>query len=313
MKSVKCLFVLAALVLSAGMAGADPTDIIWRSPQERMNILSDSQPWGSDFQLELGSFKAGFTPAATNTAQWATNWVAASRTNYNQSLTNSPRGGFAGSYTFTSNNGPITNGGNAYIWGFGGSELAGQWILLQKTNGSAWRWPNPAALFPPPLLWSTGSAETLLGTINTNTNAPFHLQTVTVANSALPPTTWAQWAESQLGQTNHGNSDYNSNGITDIWEYALHADGSGRDPDPASWLQQAEVGGERYLEIHIPRRRDHPANYTVEVSNDLQNWASGPSYTEVVGDTMEALVVRDKLPIGEGGDRRFMRVRVSVP
>lgn len=308
MRSVKCLFVLVALVFSAGMASADPTTIIWRSPQNRLNILSDSQPWGGDFQLELGAFKNGFTPTATNTDQWATNWVGVSRTNYNV-----PNSTFAGTYVFTNNNGPITNGGKAYIWGFGGSELAGQWILLQRTNGTPWIWPNPAAQFPTPKTWSTGGGEALLGVVDTNTNAPFHLQTAAVFNSAPPPTTWAQWAENQLGQTNHGNADYNSNGITDIWEYALHDDGSGRNPEPASWLQWAEVNGDNYLEIHIPRRRDHPANYTVEVSSDLQNWSSGPSHTEVVGDTMESLIVRDKIPRGEGGDRRFMRVRVSIP
>ncbi len=237
MNFAKCLFVLAAFLLPAGMVGAAPTQITWQSPTGRMNILSDSQPWGSDFQLELGAFKSGFTPTSTNTDQWATNWVAVSRANYDASDRV-----FGGDYTFTNNNGPITKGAKAYIWGFGGSEIAGQWILLQKTNGTPWVWPDPAAgPAPLPKLWSTGSSEALLGTVNTNTNAPFHLQTAAVTNSAPPPTTWAQWAENQLGQTNHGNPDYNGNGVTDIWEYALHADGSGRDPDPASWLQQAEA------------------------------------------------------------------------
>ena len=302
-KSAKCLYALAALALL--IEGAAARTISWVTPTGRTNVTSTMQLWDKSYQFELGAFKAGFTPTAANTDLWLTNWVAAQRTTYDVVQRK-----FGSSYTVTNNNAPMTQNAKAYIWGFAGSELSGEWILITKTN--SWLWPQPNDAMPP-LTFSTGSASAVLGTVNTNTNAPFHLQTAAVANSAPPPTTWDQWAQIQLGQTNHSNPDYNSNGITDIWEYALHNDGSGRDPDPSSWLQQVDVGGSNYLELHIPRRRDHPASYTVEVSTDLQNWSSGPGYTEVVADTIEALVVRDKFAIGEGNDHRFMRVRVSVP
>lgn len=270
-------------------------------------ITSDSQPWGSNFHFEMGSFKNNFVPTATNTAQWATNWVPAQRSGYNIGTHS-----FGDSYTFTNNPVPFTNGGKIYIWGFSGSEVSGEWFLANKTD---WKWFNAGDGLPPKII-STGSANAVLGTINTSTNAPFHIQTVAMTNSMPPATAWPDWAEENLGQVPPPgpSGDLNTNKITDAWEYALNSPTPGLTPNASKWLQWAEVDGEKYLEIHIPRRRDHAATFTVEVTSDLVNgpWVSGPEVTEIVGDTPAALIVRDKTPLGQGADRRFMRVRVSV-
>ena len=73
------------------------------------------------------------------------------------------------------------------------------------------------------------------------------------------------------------------------------------------------LAGQRYLQITIPRRSDHPALLTVEVSSDLTTWNSGPTFTEVVSDTPAALVVRDLTPLGTGTPRRFMRLHAELP
>ena len=51
--------------------------------------------------------------------------------------------------------------------------------------------------------------------------------------------------------------------------------------------------------------------FTPEVSSNLSNWASGTNHTRVVSDTAEALTVRDTVPIGDAGNARFLRVKVS--
>lgn len=303
MKKVSILFIaLVGLFAAVSVEAAGTID--WGSPVNRSMLTSASQPWGSGFRVEMGSFKTNFAPTATNTAQWATNWVPAQRTGYD--IANSR---FTSSYTFTNNPAPFTNGAKVYIWGFNGSEVSSEWFLANKTE---WKWFNAGDNLPPKL-FSTGSAQALVGTINTNTNAPFHIQTAAITNAMLPPTSWPQWTEDNLpGVPNpQPSEDNNTNSITDAWEYTLH---DGNTPNPGQWLQVAEAGGGKYLEMHIPRRRDRNASYTVEVTTDLVNgpWESGPAYTDVIDSNPAALVVRDKTPIGQGGDKRFMRVKVAV-
>lgn len=66
--------------------------------------------------------------------------------------------------------------------------------------------------------------------------------------------------------------------------------------------------------LTIPRhlvRTD--VSYTVEVSNDLHLWNSGPGHTVVLTDSARELKVRDALPVGP--TPRFMRLKItaSVP
>lgn len=304
-KRFKILFCLAA-VLAGVVSSEAASQITWNSPADRQMLTSDSQPWGSGFHFEMGSFKNGFAPTTTNTAQWASNWVAAQRSGYN--ITNH---NFGEVYNFTNNPIPFTNGAKIYIWGFSGSEALGEWFLATKTN---WSWIDGGNNLTKNL--STGSASAVLGTINTNTNAPFHIQTTAITNAMPPATSWGQWAPEELGQIPPPgpSGDLNTNAVTDAWEYALNSPTPNKTPDTANWLQVADENGDKYLEIHIPRRRDHAATFTVEVTSDLVAgpWLSGTNVTEIVSDTPSALVIRDKTPIGQGNDKRFMRVKVTV-
>ncbi len=299
MKPLKICLLLATSLLFMG--GAEARTVNWQG-LGRTNLMSSSQPMDAEFRFEIGVFKAGFTPSATNTAQWATNWVVAQRTNYNP-VTRI----FAGTHYVTNNVAPMTNGARFYFWGFKGSEVSGEWILITRTN---WSWPL-ADDAQPPLTYTTGQASAVLGVLNTNTNAPFHLQSAAVANVLPPSTSWPQWALDELGTVPSAgpSGDLNTNGITDALEYAMHP---GENSNPGAWLQIGQTNGNRHLEVRIPRRRDRPASYVVEVSTNLLNWTNGPSFTEIVEDSASALVVRDKTAIGDGGDRRFLRVRTVV-
>lgn len=307
MKKIHILLIASVCLSAIGSVEASGT-IYWQSPLNRTMFTSDGKPWGRGFHFELGSFKNNFVPTTANTAQWATNWVPAQRIG----LANANNNSFVGTYVFTNNPVPFTNGAKAYIWGFRGSEVSGEWFLAEKSD---WKWFN-AEDAPLPKTFSTGSANAIVGTINTNADAPFHIKTAAITNALPPVTSWPDWATEELGQvpTSGPSGDLNTNKITDAWEYALNSPTSGQTPNAAKWLQWAEVNGGKYLEIHIPRRRDHAASFTVEVTSDLVNgpWISGPEVTEIVADTPSALVVRDKIPLGQGADRRFMRVKVSV-
>ena len=65
------------------------------------------------------------------------------------------------------------------------------------------------------------------------------------------------------------------------------------------------------LQIAIPRRIDHPALLTVEVSGDLTNWASGPAHTEVLVNDVSGLLVRNLKPFGPAHLKRIMRLNAE--
>ena len=70
-----------------------------------------------------------------------------------------------------------------------------------------------------------------------------------------------------------------------------------------------------FLQISYPRWKDAAdLGYVVEVSDDLQNWYSGTSYTQPVSVTpidtaREQAVERDLVP-ASSAPRRFLRVRI---
>lgn len=253
-------------------------------------------------------FTGGFVPNSTNTSLWASNWVPARRVGYNAS-----KRVFSDIFTVTTNVPPFSVGAAAYVWGFQGSEKQGEWVLYRR---STWTWPAPAAAgSPTTLLWSSGATNVLpvVGTVNFPTNLGFHIRTVAISNSLPPPTSWSRWSTENLGAVPPAgvSGDANSNGVTDALEFALFLE-PGEKPNPGSWLQIGQTNGNRHLEVRIPRRRDRPATFLVEVSTNLMQWTNGTNFTEVVEDSPQALVVRDKTPISEGGDRRFLRVQTIV-
>jgi hypothetical protein len=78
-------------------------------------------------------------------------------------------------------------------------------------------------------------------------------------------------------------------------------------------MNRIKVGADEFMELTIPRRSDHTANLTVEVSSDLINWRSGPTVTTTVSDNSAGWVVRDLVPDGADQPKRFYRLKVDEP
>ncbi len=291
----------AAFFIIAEAEMLEGSTINYASSLNRTNLTSSGEVMGCSFKFELGVFKPGFVPTATNTSQWLASWVSARRTCYN--ATNR---WFTASYTVTNNPPPFMVGSAGYVWGFSGCETAGEWILFRCTN---WTWPAPNPESPLLLYWTAKGATTVvLGEIQ-NSGA-FHMKSAAVTGALAPTVSWDEWRATELTVSGNGTQrDLNANGVTDVLEYALHR---GANPNPGAWLEWHDTGAERYLELRIPRRRDRQATFIVEVSDDLVTWKSGSSVTEVVEDTADALVVQDRTPLGKAGNRQFMRVQTIV-
>jgi len=112
-------------------------------------------------------------------------------------------------------------------------------------------------------------------------------------------------------------SDADGDDISNILEYGLGTapnNAADRPASPDGWHRMGRgPDGKDYLEIRVPRRRDRQVQFSGEVSNDPeQGWTSGTNHVDKVEDTADALTLRDKTPIGEAGNQRFMRVNATV-
>ena len=78
------------------------------------------------------------------------------------------------------------------------------------------------------------------------------------------------------------------------------------------YLGLIEDGGAYRLVVEYLRRKDESINYTVEFSNDLENWIPAAGVEEVtdLGDYWERVVIEDTVTSVQE-PRRFARVRVS--
>jgi hypothetical protein len=285
---------------AVGKLSAQDT-ILWNSDAAATNKDSAGQSMAGGFRFELGVFTGTFVPTNSNKADWAANWNVAQRTSYNTSTKR-----FTDSFVVTHNTSPFTQGKAAYVWGFKGDPLAGEWILFRAAS---WTWPSAAA-FPPAFHeWFAKDATAVIGQIHSD-GTPFLMKSAAVVNAAPPTTTYAQWkADTLTGEPlNAKGDDPDQDGSSNLLEYVF-----GTPPTVAGApvaTPVSVVGG--FLQIRIPRRTDHPATLTVEVSDDLENWFSGPAHTEVVDNGLEALVVRDLTPFGGAHPKRFMRLRASL-
>lgn len=269
------------------------------------NITSAGSPMGGSFSFELGVFKNAFVPSDSNTSQWAANWVAAQRVTYN-----AQNKVFTGQFTVTNNTAPFTIGAAAYVWGFQGGVAASEWILFRK---STWTWPAPNPTDPFGLDWDAATATTVLGSINAG-GSPFFMRSAAVTDGASPTTTWQQWQAAELAgePLNGANDDPDHDGTLNLMEYVFGTLPKQAGAPPSTPVEIVTVTGQRYLQITIPRRIDHPATLTVQVSSNLAIWNSGPSSTLTVSNTPAALVVRDLTPLSPGVPQRFIRLKAEL-
>ena len=274
-------------------------------PTGSNNLTSANSPMDGSFRFELGVFINAFVPSASNTAQWAANWVAAQRVTFN-----AQNKLFTGQFTVTNNSTPFNVGKAAYVWGFQGGTAASEWILFRK---STWTWPAPNPMDPYGLDWDAAAATAVLGSINAG-GSPFFIQSAVVTDGASPTTTWQQWQAAELaGESLNGpNDDPDHDGTLNLMEYVFGTLPKQAGAPPATPVDVVTIAGQRYLQITIPRRIDHPATLTVQVSSDLAIWNSGPASTLTVSNSPAALVARDLTPLGADVPQRFIRLKAEL-
>lgn len=302
----------SVLLLLAGFSiPAEAMRINYYSSPRVSAYGSDGQPLDENTSFELGVFANGFVPSATNTAQWSANWVPAERTKFTTKFN-----WFNSVFNVTNNAAPFTAGTPAYVWGFNGSENAGQWILFRSTN---WTWPTADGTSPQPLFWSAKDANVVVvGALAPAQDKAASLRPVRISNSLPPLTKWAQFKAENMPGVSLANpgDDADGDGVSNIIEFmngTSPTSAADRPANPGTQTQISAAGGKSYLEIRVPRRRDRPVNFTPEISSNLSTWSGSNAATEVTNapDVATAATLRDRTPIGEGGTQRFMRVKVT--
>ena len=119
------------------------------------------------------------------------------------------------------------------------------------------------------------------------------------------PATLANWRNTYGADTAILSSDR----LPNLIKYAL-----GLAANVAATPAEAITGSitTNYFTLTIPRRmRRGDVTYTVQVSNDLVTWNSGPSYTVTLQDTETQFVVRDAVPYSSSA-KRFYRLAVQA-
>lgn len=310
--SVLGILCLGVLLLASSWTASAQT-ITWSSLSKSINLTSSHSNRIADFRFELGVFEGSFIPTSENTDQWALNWRPAQETFYN---TKTKR--FADQFTVTNNNAPFTAGKDAYIWGFDGNSQESEWILFRNNK---WKWPlaasTPSPINTTDLSWVAEQADAvLIGEIVTS-GSPYLMKSGGISSVRQPNTRWDIWLKQTFpgDKVNNGpDKDPDNDGISNLLEFAMGSNPKKAGGIPATPVQIKQNSSQKHLEITIPRRIDHQAILTVQVSNHPAGpWLSGPAYTTEVSNGLESLIVRDNTPISPEHPRRFMRLHVALP
>lgn len=295
---------LVVLFTWVGMPFADAERLNWYSTLNSTNLASDGSLMNGAFRFELGVFADGFVPTAVNTPQWSAKWHSAQRVSYNPT-----NRWFSSLFVVDENPAPFLVGAKAYVWGFRGDEVSGEWILFRK---GTWNWPAPNPFNPNVVSWNAKDADTVvLGSVNAS-GSPHLMRSAAVAASLPPSTYWDDWVAEELAGValNGPSDDPDHDGVVNILEYVFGTAPNLAGSAAAVTGEWVFAGGASWFQIRIPRRRDHPAELVVEISTDLRTWNSGPTLTQVVEDGPRHLVVRD-LGSSTTGGPRFMRLRAA--
>jgi hypothetical protein len=308
LSSIKMLRLLAiSLGVFAPNAGA--TQINWNSTSGAINQTSAGSPMSQSFVFELGSFQSGFTPEASNVADWAANWSSASRAAYSVSSSR-----YSAVYNFSTNVAPFTENAAAYVWGISSSE----WILFRKAS---WLWPvassNPLAF---PIDWTTANtpSDPLMAIVGSVNGSGFLLKSASVPNQPLPALFYADWRRLYFNTTEQGNlsvsgpnADPDSDGISNVMEYA-------RSSNPRSAVSQGVEGvsamiytesSQNYLGLRFfyePRAR---LQFTAERNSTLTGAWSNASILSLPASPGVASF-RETQPLS-GSPRSFMRLSLT--
>lgn len=113
-------------------------------------------------------------------------------------------------------------------------------------------------------------------------------------------------------------ADPDSDGIPNLAEYAFNTNPKTANTSGLPVFDTLNVGGLDYLAVHYKQVLfNTDITCTVQVSDNLTTWNSGPGFTALVstvdnGDGTETVTVRDTTPISSA-TKRFIRVHISRP
>lgn len=280
--------------------------IFWSSPANAVNLTSSGSAMNQDFRFELGVFTGSFVPTAQNKADWAVNWNPIERAIYNSSTKR-----YVSAHTPDSNAAPFTINKPVYVWGFSGDAVAGEWILFRA---STWLFPDANPPVPPPANtyeWFADalSVTAIAGSIE-RSGSPFLMRSESVTGVVPPTTTWSQWRAEKLAgtQLDGPGDDPDGDGVPNVLEFGFGLNPLQHGALPAMPLTLERVNGHDFMQIRIPRRKDHAAIYSVQVSSNLVTWNEGGAHVEIIADDAAAWIVRDKTPYSSA---RFMRLKAT--
>jgi len=281
-------------------------EIQWYCDSSSVNLTSDGSAMDAGFQFELGVFDNSFSPTMLNMEDWAANWRPAQRVDYN------PASQFFDSeHTVSDNDPPFIWGQDAYIWGWRINGNQTEWILFRDTT---WNWPEADPFNFTPLDWNAKDATPVIGWIDAD-GSPFLMKSDAVSGAASPATSWEQWRGKELaGEPLDGpNDDPDKDGTPNLLEFVFATDPLAPGAPVDTPVEVVTVGDDRFAQITIPRRVEHPAVLTVEVSSDLTVWNSGPAHTLTVSEVADEWIVRDLTPLSPSAPARFMRLKAMLP
>ena len=277
----------------------------WSSSAFSIHQQSDGTPLDGSFVFELGAFANGFVPTTTNTAEWAQHWRVAQRAPFNPENQI-----FAGSYVIETNSPPFETDQQGYLWGLSAAHPH-EWFLI---TSPLWKWPAAGGANPPVAWTVQNSVTTVVGEVDRD-GVPFFVSTASVdPSSNIGWVTGADWQAMHFtpAEINAGTADWladpDGDGKTNLDEM-----GADTDPKVAEEIQAfvTRVSPEQSLEMAVTKAPNHILDYRVEVSGDLINWSDGEDDVEVIADSANQLVVRDRMPL-VGIYRRFIRLILRV-
>jgi len=292
--------VAAGFLLSSTMLVARTVE--WFSDTNGVNRNGAGELMDAGFQFQLGVFSGAFQPTASNMHQWADYWTPADSVAYN-----AVNNFYSGQIAVLNNTTPFTVNAKAWVMGRKVTSTGTETILFRR---SGWLWPAPDPMDPIILKWRLNGdpgVEVVVGAVNPG-GSPFLMQSLTVRS-------YDQWRTANLlnEPLDGENDDPDQDRQPNLLEFVFGSDPKIPGPPAVTALTKVNVGGNDYLQISIPRRRDHLAVLKVQVSSDLEIWNDGNSFTEVIADGPLEWIVRDKTPFPHAGGRRFMRLQASLP